>query len=61
MIYDRNEEVREATVRVLNENRKEMRRLNKQVQLQSKFVMLLTGGFLTCLGTTVFLYLKYVA
>lgn len=61
MIYDRNEEVREATVRILNENRKEMKELRKQVKIQSKFVILTTAGFLVSLGTTVFLYLKYVA
>ena len=61
MIYDRRKELDEATVKVLNESRKEMKELRKQVKLQSKFVMLTTAGFLVSLGTTVFLYLKYVA
>ena len=61
MIYDRKRELDEATVKVLNESRKEMKELRKQVKLQSKFVMLTTAGFLVSLGTTVFLYLKYVA
>lgn len=61
MIYDRRKELDEATVRILNESRKEMKELRKQVKLQSKFVMLTTAGFLVSLGTTVFLYLKYVA
>ena len=61
MIYDRKRELDEATVKILNESRKEMKELRKQVKLQSKFVMLTTAGFLVSLGTTVFLYLKYVA
>lgn len=61
MIYDRKKELDEATVRILNESRKEMKELRKQVKLQSKFVMLTTSGFLVSLGTCVFLYLKYVA
>ena len=61
MIYDRRKELDEATIKVLNESRKEMRELKKQVKIQSKFVFLTTAGFLVSLGTTVFLYLKYVA
>lgn len=61
MVYDRDEEVREAMVKVLNENKKQMKELKKQIRIQSKFVLLTTGGFLTSLGTCVFLYLKYVA
>ena len=61
MIYDRRKELDEATVRILNESRKEMKELKKQVKIQSKFVVLTTAGFLVSLGTTVFLYLKYVA
>ena len=61
MIYDRRKELDEATVRILNESRKEMKELKKQVKIQSKFVVLTTAGFLVSLGTTVFLYLKYIA
>jgi len=61
MIYDRRKELDEATVRILNESRKEMKELKRQVKIQSKFVVLTTAGFLVSLGTTVFLYLKYVA
>ena len=48
-------------VRVLNENKKQMKELKRQIKIQSKFVFLTTAGFLTSLGTCVFLYLKYVA
>ena len=61
MIYDRRKELDEATVKLLNESRREMRELKKQVKTQSKFVLLTTAGFLVSLGTCVFLYLKYVA
>lgn len=61
MILDRDEEIRQGTLKVLNESRKEMKELKRQVKIQSKFVILTTAGFLTCLGTTVYLYLKYVA
>lgn len=39
MIYDRRKELDEATIKVLNESRKEMRELKKQVKIQSKFVL----------------------
>lgn len=61
MILDRDEEIRQATVKVLKNNMKEMDQLKKQIKIQSKFVLLTTAGFLTSLGTCVFLYLKYVA
>ena len=60
MIYDRKKELDEAMVKILNDSRKEMKELKKQIKVQSKFVLLTTGGFLTCLGTSVYLYLKYV-
>ena len=61
MVLDRDEEIRQATVKVLKKNLKEMDQLKRQVKIQSKFVFLTTAGFLVSLGTTVFLYLKYVA
>ena len=61
MVYDREKELNEGLVKVLNESRKEMKELKKQIRIQSKFVFLTTCGFLTSLGTCVFLYLKYVA
>lgn len=61
MVYDREKEINDAMVRVLNENKKQMKELKKQIKIQSKFVFLTTAGFLTSLGTCVFLYLKYVA
>ena len=60
MVYDRQRELDEAVVKVLNDNKKQMKELKKQIKVQSKFVLLTTGGFLTCLGTSVYLYLKYV-
>ena len=61
MVYDREKELNEGLVKVLNESRREMRELKKQVKIQSKFVLLTTLGFLVSLGTCVYLYLKYVA
>lgn len=61
MVYDREKELNEGLVKVLNESRREMRELKKQVKIQSKFVLLTTSGFLVSLGTCVYLYLKYVA
>lgn len=61
MVYDREKEINDAMVRVLNENKKQMKELKRQIKIQSKFVFLTTAGFLTSLGTCVFLYLKYVA
>ena len=60
MIYDRKKELDEAMVKVLNDSKKEMKELKRQIKIQTKFVLLTTGGFLTCLGTSVYLYLKYV-
>ena len=61
MIYDRQRELDESVVKILNDNKREMKELKKQIKTQSKFVLLTTAGFLTSLGTCVFLYLKYVA
>lgn len=61
MIYDRKKELDEAMVKILNDSRKEMKELKRQIKTQSKFVLLTTAGFLTSLGTCVYLYLKYVA